>query len=1313
MSVATLPIACAAGRLLFNTEVAKGKAGGASDAVVYARAWVALERAGWEPDPEDNVWKAGGWSKQPRVGPPNAEKAATLAALLARVDALIGDAMGKAFNPHQMRVPSGPKGEQFSGGGGGGGMFAAEGLDAPQFGTKPDPFLVLNPTSPTAIGDNANPEDVAVFVAGHAPGDGLNGVAFAEWTPPTTTQGWAAVEGQAKIDEPPFPKVEGKRPGSGVIIEEPDGRVWVVEPTNHYGGYEHSFPKGGLEKGMSPQANAIKETFEEAGLKVQITGYVGDFERTTSIARYYTGRRVGGSPAAHGEESQAVKLVPKADLAEFANHKADAPIVERILGVSKALVAAIQAASRMDSVEKAGGWSKQPRVPTGAKGGQWTTYGGGGFGGAMAASGAALELQQVTGKNPDHPSLVKAQKATALFQAEANAGNVKFFADLEASGKAPKPAVQTYASKTYANYVEAKSYATAKAAGGGADSGSAGPKATPAAAAATKPASGAVAGHGGVPKDNLTDLKKVGEKPGGTAAGGIYEDASGQKWLVKAYATSDQARQEVLAADLYKMVGTPAPDMKLVATQGVFPGKGDVGVMSKWEDSAQPLNPGNAAHITEARKGFAADAWLGNWDAVGLSNDNMVMVPGKGMVRIDPGGSLEYRAMGTKKGAAWNKEASEWDTLRDPSKNPSSAKVFAAMNGNELKASATALVYAQDSDIKAMTAKHLPAGEAAKMADTLIARRDAILLKSGVDEPHAKAPGALALGGTNKAAAAADSPAAGVLPEPPTFTGKYGSTFYGIQAKKLNDAARAGDFATASKLAAYSPTSWSGKNSVNFAAYKAHADSVLSSMQAKADAVPAHMGPASKPVAGPMSPSKVGPVPDKFVVTSAANAGQQKKFDAIHEMGLKGDVDGIAAMSYGTNTYGIQQTKKANEWLVQNGYAPSVFPGMNTKSDPAKGSYKAVPSVPGATPKAAISAAPAIAAAGGNPAPPVFNPAQISAAPNFNNLGSGGGPLSSVQAVNDSNNSAVKLIHSTALTGDMQALNSLTYAELDKGTGQPTGKQIPVSNHPSQHVKAYLNDLLNEVDFQLNPPAKPDIGNVVAGSSFDAFKHLLPVPSGKAIAAVPESQKAGYYIALGKVTGPLPKVKADNSVAASAQWIKQAQAHVEKSPSAAKSSMYDYVGQGSGWMNTNLQKGIEDAKTKDAVKNIRSLMIDIPEGTTFTRSMGEKGYNKISSAAVIKKLQQQILSADAGTVWQEPGFSSSSWSGGKSILKNNDILWQFTAGKGVKAVPAWTGLNSGEGEALFPPNQRYLILGSKKVGKTVVVDAILLPDLEG
>jgi hypothetical protein len=36
---------------------------------------------------------------------------------------------------------------------------------------------------------------------------------------------------------------------------------------------------------------------------------------------------------------------------------------------------------------------------------------------------------------------------------------------------------------------------------------------------------------------------------------------------------------------------------------------------------------------------------------------------------------------------------------------------------------------------------------------------------------------------------------------------------------------------------------------------------------------------------------------------------------------------------------------------VHHGYEPSVFPGMNVKSDPNKGLHKAKAAVPGATPK--------------------------------------------------------------------------------------------------------------------------------------------------------------------------------------------------------------------------------------------------------------------------------------------------------------------------------------------------------------------------
>lgn len=55
-------------------------------------------------------------------------------------------------------------------------------------------------------------------------------------------------------------------------------------------------------------------------------------------------------------------------------------------------------------------------------------------------------------------------------------------------------------------------------------------------------------------------------------------------------------------------------------------------------------------------------------------------------------------------------------------------------------------------------------------------------------------------------------------------------------------------------------------------------------------------------------------------------------------------------------------------------------------------------------------------------------------------------------------------------------------------------------------------------------------------------------------------------------------------------------------------------------------------------------------------------------------------------------------------------IWRITTG--VKAFPAWLSANAGEGESLFPPNQRYMITGAKKNGKTVVVEAILLPYID-
>lgn len=166
------------------------------------------------------------------------------------------------------------------------------------------------------------------------PGE-LNGVPFAPWCDvPNTIDAWNAVAGQADVNEPAFQCPKDKAEAAGVVICESDGRVWLVSPSNEYGGYRNTFPKGRIEKGSTHQAAAIREAYEESGLQVHITGFLADSLRTLTWTRYYLARRVGGTPAAMGWETQAVRLVPLAMLSEFLHHKNDQSLrlaIEKIL----------------------------------------------------------------------------------------------------------------------------------------------------------------------------------------------------------------------------------------------------------------------------------------------------------------------------------------------------------------------------------------------------------------------------------------------------------------------------------------------------------------------------------------------------------------------------------------------------------------------------------------------------------------------------------------------------------------------------------------------------------------------------------------------------------------------------------------------------------------------------------------------------------------------------------------------------------------------------------------------------------------------
>jgi ADP-ribose pyrophosphatase YjhB (NUDIX family) len=194
---------------------------------------------------------------------------------------------------------------------------------------------ISQPTLPLPMSAFGDSMQLALMLPGVPAPAALNGAAFQPWqTAPATLAGWAQVAGQASLDEPPMTSKNGKKAAAGVVITEADGRIWLVAPTNGFGGYQATFPKGRLEPGLSLQATAIKEAFEESGLQVEITGLIGDFERSLTLTRYYTARRVGGLPTDMGWESQAVLLAPKSQLLKILNHANDHAVIQALAALN-------------------------------------------------------------------------------------------------------------------------------------------------------------------------------------------------------------------------------------------------------------------------------------------------------------------------------------------------------------------------------------------------------------------------------------------------------------------------------------------------------------------------------------------------------------------------------------------------------------------------------------------------------------------------------------------------------------------------------------------------------------------------------------------------------------------------------------------------------------------------------------------------------------------------------------------------------------------------------------------------------------------
>jgi 8-oxo-dGTP diphosphatase len=102
----------------------------------------------------------------------------------------------------------------------------------------------------------------------------------------------------------------------GVVINQ-DGQVLLREPAGHFGGYVWTFPKGEPNAGETAEQTALREVFEETGVKGRIVAKMpGAFRGSTTDNEYFLMAPVEDIKD-FGDETKTVRWVTQREAEEL------------------------------------------------------------------------------------------------------------------------------------------------------------------------------------------------------------------------------------------------------------------------------------------------------------------------------------------------------------------------------------------------------------------------------------------------------------------------------------------------------------------------------------------------------------------------------------------------------------------------------------------------------------------------------------------------------------------------------------------------------------------------------------------------------------------------------------------------------------------------------------------------------------------------------------------------------------------------------------------------------------------------------------
>jgi hypothetical protein len=137
--------------------------------------------------------------------------------------------------------------------------------------------------------------------------------------------------------------------------------------------------------------------------------------------------------------------------------------------------------------------------------------------------------------------------------------------------------------------------------------------------------------------------------PGSTQPTLFTDDQGNGRWVVKEGGAPGQNIAEHTANKVYKILETK------LGSSGVESNLVDGKLVNKFVEGGRTLDSLSPTEMRKfnvadrVRKSHLADALVANWDYIGLVNDNMMVNKGGNLVRIDSGGTFNFRAQGGAK----------------------------------------------------------------------------------------------------------------------------------------------------------------------------------------------------------------------------------------------------------------------------------------------------------------------------------------------------------------------------------------------------------------------------------------------------------------------------------------------------------------------------------------------------------------------------------------------------------------------------------------------------------------------------------------